>query len=105
MRLPTQSTPVMRRKLLWLWPGASAIGVTPSRPKCITGLAVCKRGNNVLFTADETICAENTHANCTVAKNTAAGAMQAACFAQGGIVSHSGNPCHVGDNCRNAEDC
>lgn len=105
MKLPSQSIPVARRRLVGPSGEAGAIGIGPSRKKCITGLAKCTRRGSVLFTGDATICAENNHDNCTAAKDSAVASILAACQAEGGIASHSGSPCTIGDNCSSASDC
>lgn len=105
MKLPEQAVPITRQKWAVLWRGINLSGLSPSRAKCITGVAVCKRRGSVLFTGDATICGEVTHDNCTAAKNQAAADIMAACQDEGGTVSHSAAPCSVGDNCRTAADC
>ncbi len=95
MRLPAQSPAVDRGFAA----SARDEGVLPSRRQVITGMATCKRGNNLLFTGSATVCAEPTHDNCTAAKQAAVNSITAACTAQGGIPRQSGSTCSYGDRC------
>ena len=74
-------------------------GIFPSRNKNVTGMAVCRKGSGVLWTASETICTNPDHAGCTTAKNAAVQAYADQCRTDGGTISHSGSPCTYGDKC------
>ena len=98
MNLPLQSQPVIRVVSISKIDLTNA-GVVASRKQYIKGMAKCTKGGSVLFTAEQTICAENTHSNCTAAKQAAVNSIAQECTDQGGIPQQSGNPCNVGSNC------
>ncbi|QDV38985.1 hypothetical protein [Tautonia plasticadhaerens] len=100
MRLPLQAPGIDRASARPPSARASPGGhVGPSRRYMVTGMAVCRKGANVLWTADDTVCVANTHAGCTAAKNQAVTTHAAQCTQAGGAITQSTHPCGVGDPC------
>ena len=96
MRMPIFAPPVQR---CGSTPGSFAQwGIAPSRNVYVTGLAVCKKGANVLFTQSATVCGDE-HLACTVAKRTAVQDAQPQCQSLGGVAYQDSKPCDYGAKC------
>jgi hypothetical protein len=98
MILPLQAQPILRTRVSTS-KETIVEGVEASAKKYVEGMAVCKKGNNILFTGSETICTTDNHAGCTAAKVEAVQSITAQCIQQGGIPSQSTNPCKYGAKC------